>query len=586
MSFQQSNTDAKWRHKWGFADTEFIIHEDSSIEMTGNRYLLCGYKMYDFIPFIERIINSKISQDSMKQEIEDKQTPAPIINENFFEVLKEKFNAGQYTMDDEVRLEHSHGQTSIDEIYQVFYDRISRAVDLVFYPYTDYDVEIIVQLACIHNICLIPYGGGTSVSNALTVPESELRMVVSIDMAYMNKIVWIDKANLRACVQAGITGLNLEKELAQLGFTAGHEPDSIEFSTLGGWIATHASGMKKNKYGNIEDIVETFTLQTPSGKMELASPQPRVSMGMNPVKLLFGNEGNLGIIVNAIIKIHPKPRFKKYQSVVFPSLDSGIAFLRELYTRQLLPASIRLMDNTQFKMGQALNPKYSKFQSFIRKLQFKLLELKKFNKDNMVVATLVFEDDRDKVILHEKKLLKLAKQFNGIKGGSTNGQRGYNLTFVVAYLRELAFKLHLLSETMETTVPWNKIQQVYASVVNCAYNKHHEFSLPGKPLICVRITQIYHTGVCMYFTYLISCRNVSQPAKVFSKIEHALRETILINGGSISHHHGVGKLRKDFMFQVLSQDTIKMLQKFKQSIDPQNIFGISNNIFSLDEINR
>lgn len=123
------------------------------------------------------------------------------------------------------------------------------------YPFTSEQVEIIVKLANKHNVVVVPYGGGTNVTQSLMLPTTEKRMILSVDMSRMNAIKWVDKENNMACVQAGISGQDLERDLKVYGVCSGHEPDSMEFSTLGGWISTRASGMKKNTYGNIEDIV-------------------------------------------------------------------------------------------------------------------------------------------------------------------------------------------------------------------------------------------------------------------------------------------------------------------------------------------
>ena len=123
------------------------------------------------------------------------------------------------------------------------------------YPFTSEQVEIIVKLANKHNVVVVPYGGGTNVTQSLMLPTTEKRMILSVDMSRMNSIKWVDKENNMACVQAGISGQDLERDLKVYGVCSGHEPDSMEFSTLGGWISTRASGMKKNTYGNIEDIV-------------------------------------------------------------------------------------------------------------------------------------------------------------------------------------------------------------------------------------------------------------------------------------------------------------------------------------------
>jgi alkyldihydroxyacetonephosphate synthase len=154
------------------------------------------------------------------------------------------------------RIMHSHG-ASLREVFALRYGRFDRYVDVVVYPTSTEHVEKIIALANTHNVCIIPYGGGTNVTQALYLKnfEHENRMIVSLDMMRMNKILWVDKDNMIACVQAGIRGQDLERDLKMSGVVSGHEPDSSEFSTLGGWLSTRASGMKKNTYGNIEDIV-------------------------------------------------------------------------------------------------------------------------------------------------------------------------------------------------------------------------------------------------------------------------------------------------------------------------------------------
>ena len=143
---------------------------------------------------------------------------------------------------------------------------------MVFYIESEEDAGKLIQLAEEFDVCLVPFGGGTSVSNALQIPKNENRMIVAIDTRRMNSIEWINEEDRRVCAQSGITGSRLEELLEEKGFTVGHEPDSIELSTLGGWIATNASGMKKNRYGNIEDIVENVTMITPKGDINQVEP--------------------------------------------------------------------------------------------------------------------------------------------------------------------------------------------------------------------------------------------------------------------------------------------------------------------------
>ena len=201
---------------------------------------------------------------------------------SFFQQIKNSFNEDRYTVDDLERLIHSHGQETFKDVYKVLYNSIERTVDLVFYPETEDEVSKFVEIAVKFNVCIIPYGGGTNVTRALTIPENEKRSVISMDMRRMSKIEWINKEDRRICVQSGITGGELIELLKEEGYTIGHEPDSVELSTVGGWIATNASGMKKNKYGNIEDIVENVNLVSPKGIISQINPISRGSIGFKP----------------------------------------------------------------------------------------------------------------------------------------------------------------------------------------------------------------------------------------------------------------------------------------------------------------
>ncbi|MCX6045750.1 MAG: FAD-binding oxidoreductase [Chloroflexi bacterium] len=576
-----NQNDTLHNHKWGFVDTAIVLQPDRTVTMTGNRYELSGTVMPEFIPFVEEMLGIKLDPRDTQQERTDKPIAEPIINEAFYQAVQQTFPATKYTLDPEERLLHSHGQTTADEVYPALYGQLERTVDMTFFCETEEDAIEIVKLAQTHNVCLVPYGGGTSVSSALKLPTQEQRMIVSVDMQRMNRIEWIDKENMRACVQAGITGRELEKQLAKDGFLCGHEPDSMELSTLGGWIATNASGMKKNRYGNIEDIVENVTLVTPKGVLNQLEAMPRLSIGMQPQKLLFGNEGNLGIITKAVIRIHRLPETKQYGSVVFPTFEAGVAFLYELTRAGITPASVRLVDNFQFRFGGALRPHATFTHAAMNRLQkLYLLRVKGFDPKQLAATTIVMEGSEEAVKQQAKQLYKLAEKHGGIAGGEGHGKRGYMLTYAIAYIRDFFLQYHVMGETYETTVPWSKIHAVCKAVLDEAEAQHKAYNLPGNCYVSYRVTQCYHTGVCIYFTHGFYAKGVDRPDKIFQQIEHKLRQVIMDAGGSISHHHGVGKIRKDFMDQTISPTSIELVKQTKQTLDPQDIFGIHNNIFA------
>ena len=242
---------------------------------------------------------------------------------------------------------------------------------------------------------LVPYGGGTNVTKSLKLNEGETRMIVSVDMGRMNQIRWVDKENNMACIGAGISGQDLERDLKKYGVCSGHEPDSSEFSTLGGWISTRASGMKKNTYGNIEDMLCNVTYVTPTGTYSKTNLWPRVSNGPDMHNIVMGSEGNFGIITEAVIRVRPIPQVKIFDSVIFHNYEIGIKFMKAVSQTQSWPSSLRLVDNTQFQFGAALKPESgSMWEEFVEAAKkFFVVKIKGFDPNEMAACTMLFEGD-------------------------------------------------------------------------------------------------------------------------------------------------------------------------------------------------
>ncbi|KAJ8937093.1 hypothetical protein NQ314_012036 [Rhamnusium bicolor] len=194
--------------------------------------------------------------------------------------------------------------------------------------------------------------------------------------------------------------------------------------------------MKKNLYGNIEDLLVHVKMVTATGVLEKNCQVPRLSSGPDFNHIIMGSEGSLGVITEVVIKIRPLPQYKKYGSIVFPNFELGVKCMREVARNRCQPASIRLMDNDQFKFGLILKPEGSFFGLILDGIKkFYITKIKSFDPDQMCVMTLLFEGDETEVKANEKKIYKIASIFNGIPGGETNGERGYMLTFVIAYIR-------------------------------------------------------------------------------------------------------------------------------------------------------
>ncbi|KAG5309344.1 ADAS synthase, partial [Acromyrmex insinuator] len=569
----------KW-DGWGYKDSGFRINDKNIIEFTGNRYPIGNQELPYFTKWCETTFDVTWN---MKQTFQNlpKHIPEPILSAELLEVIKELMI--DYSTDDVDRLFRAHGHT-LREIYLLKCSSFQRIPDIVLWPKCHEDVIKIVNICAHYGIVCIPFGGGTSVSRAACCPPDERRTIISLDTSQMNRILWIDRDNLLICCESGIIGQDLERLLRTEGFTCGHEPDSYEFSSLGGWVATRASGMKKNTYGNIEDLVVrlrmvTGRIEDPVITLERGNLVPRVSCGPDFDHVILGSEGTLGIITEIVLKIRPLPRIVKYGSIVFPHFLSGVYALREIAKERCQPASIRLMDNEQFQMGQTLRPESSWGGLILQGLKHMYItRIKGFQWDQICVATLLMEGDvAEDIAAQERKIYKIANKYGGIPAGEANGERGYMLTFVIAYIRDLGIEYNVLAESFETSVSWNRALSLCRNVKSRVARDCKVHGI-RKYFISCRVTQTYDVGCCVYFYLAISCSNMENSVEIYEVIEHAAREEILANGGSLSHHHGVGKIRASFYPEAVGEAGVSLYQATKAHLDPHNIFAAGNMI--------
>jgi alkyldihydroxyacetonephosphate synthase len=561
---------------WGFTDSGFRVGPDGEVEFTGARYAIGGKKIPSLLPWGVGIFASPL--DPRDRNAPHYPTPVPerIPNEPFESALAEKLDPARISSDARQRLRHGHGHTQ-EDMWGAKWGRFARVPDLVVWPTSDDEVRVVVELARAHRACVIPFGGGTNVTDALRCPFAEKRTIVSLDLRRMNRVLWVDPENRTACIQAGATGSEIEEVLGRHGFTSGHEPDSQELSTLGGWIATAASGMKKNRYGNIEDLVLAITAITPEGGELARAPSARESVGGDPARWLIGSEGRLGVVTSAIVKVFPLPAVRRFGSVLFKSFEEGLAFVHAVERAGCKPASIRLMDNLQFQFGQAVKPPRMGAAALLSRIERAfVLGVRGFDPNQMVACTLLFEGDEREVAGQERGVYALAKRHRGMRAGAENGRRGYELTFAIAYIRDFIMEHWVVAESFETTVPWSRVLDVVNAVKRRVHEEHAARRLPGKPFISVRVTQLYEAGACLYFYFAFYYKGVEHPSEVFAELERAARDEILKMGGSLSHHHGIGKLRSAFLPRVFTPAALAWRERMKQALDPDNVLGCGN----------
>ncbi len=444
---------------WGFEDSRFVLNTmaDGSnvVIMKGDRYSISGKPLPRLVGFIEKELSMKIdpTNDTL-QGLEFCLPEGKLTSEDAVRILT--------AIDNDVtrlstlardRARHGTGHTQ-DDIYSLRSGSFrTRLPDAVVWPRSVSEVQALTSLATTFNWCIIPFGGGTNVTHSTHCPSSTIdpRLMVSVDLKLMNNVLWVNEEDGLAHVEAGITGRDLIERIKRLGFTIGHEPDSYEFSTLGGWIATKASGMKQNKYGNIEDIVKEVSVVSAKGIMSHKHKAKKVSfgrssVGIEPKSLMLGSEGCLGVITSAVIKIWPLAEEISHESVLFPSFDVGLRFVKDLSNQRMLkPASVRLLDNEQFRLGQAMAGEQSSLESFKSYISKKMgFYLGNLSEKTVACATITFEGSATEVQFQKKIICELSAAHGGILAGSRVSKSGYDLTFAIAYLRDFAMNYNIL----------------------------------------------------------------------------------------------------------------------------------------------
>lgn len=566
------------RFKWngyGYADAAFHYNKDiKSAVFEGHMYEdMHGRVLPYFLPWAQEALGLDVQYTTYAQP--NITIPPSIINQEFIDAMKSQTPYIRMTFDDNERLFHGHGH-ALEEIYRLRHMTLERVPDVVIYPGSHAHVEAIVKAATANNVVLIPFGGGTNVTLAVFLSPAETRMIVSLDMREMNKIKWVDRDTMVVCIEAGACGEDIERNLREQGLCIGMEPDSFEFSTLGGWISTRASGMKKNLYGNIEDMLISCKLVTPNGLLEKTNQGPRFSSGPDMNEMVIGSEGNFGVVTEAVLKVRLLPECQKFGAIVFPSFEAGFHFMHELGKLRVFPASIRLVDNDQFRLASALKGPSGFFKKLTdRAKQFYVSSIKGFDVHQLCAATVVYEGYKHEVDVQERIVNEIAKKYNALFVNPEESKRAYTMTFMIAYIRDLGMDFYVLCESVETSLPFGAVLKCCEAVnknmktLSKAHGISHSF-------ICHRITQIYETGCCVYFFWAINYKGVKDPLGTFNTLEHQCRQIILDHGGTISHHHGVGKLRADFIPKTMGNTAVSVMQAMKKDLDPRNIFATHN----------
>lgn len=452
------------------------------------------------------------------------------------------------------RAYHSYGA---DRSSYAVFGEYPNPPDVVAHPRSERELEAVLAWCSDNGYCTIPYGGGSSVVEGVTPPEDR-GPIVTIALDRLDRVVEIDETSRAARIEAGVFGPNLEDQLRPHGFTLRHFPQSFTGSTLGGWIATRSGGHYATNHNHIDEFVESLRMLTPGGWWE-SRRLPGSGAGPDPNRLAIGSEGILGIITEAWMRIQVRPTYRATASVRFPTWESGYEATRRIVQAKLWPANLRLLDPELARVGAGLDGTQS-----VLIIGFESAELSQ--RAPMMQAIELARDAGGVVPDDEIQI----SDGTGAPTGRTGAAGAWRDAFIPRG-GGLGAGLGLIGGTFETAITWDKWPEFDAIVREETLKALNEIC-GGGTLNC-RFTHVYTDGPAPYYTYGGAFRPGADFREQEKAIKQAASEAIMRAGGTITHHHAVGRQHRPWYDRERPEPFAEALRGAKRAVDPNGVLN-------------
>jgi len=398
------------------------------------------------------------------------------------------------------------------------------------------DVQAVVRIAAARGTPLVPFGQGSGVVGGVIVgPETLL-----LDMGAMNATRSIDPLNLLASFDAGKNGMAAETELAAQGLTAGHWPQSIELSTVGGWIATRASGQFSSAYGNIEDIVYAIEAVLPDGSLVTLGKGPRASAGPDLRHVMLGSEGTLGVITGVTLSLRRAPERQAFTAFAAKSMSQGFDFQREIVQTGWRPPVMR---------------------------QYDIRESKRLHDEARDHTVIMVHEGPAALVAAEVAAVGAMAQEMGLAplpGTIVEHWMGHR-NHVAGWDQILERKM--VADTVEISAPWDRIAGIYETAMAGVS------AMEGCRASSAHSSHVYRSGLNLYFTFAIQLEDSTAMEGAYFEAWRRILQATADGGGSVAHHHGVGRVRRGWMTTELGATGATLLRTLKTAIDPRGIMN-------------
>lgn len=457
------------------------------------------------------------------------------------EALRAVVGAEHIDTADESRIRHAGGRSTPDLLRRR--QREQASPDAVVLPGSHDEVAALLRVCADRGIAVIPFGGGTSVVGALDPDRGAHRAVISLDLRRLSGLIRLDEVSGEACLAAGTTGPEAEALLAAQGFELGHYPQSFRYATIGGFAASRSSGQNSAGHGRFDSMVTGLRVATPIGDIDLGR-SPGSAAGPDLIRVFLGSEGIFGVITEVRVRVHPVPRERVLESWSFADFSHGVDGLRQVAQYGGGPTVIRLSDEAETAVS--------------------LAQVGRIGKALAKGASIVTVYEGDGIAERRARTSEILTAAGGVSSGAGGAEGWLDGRFDGPYLRDSLLDAGVFCETLETATTWSNLHHLRAEITAALRGG---FAAAGaKSYVMCHVSHVYPTGASLYFTVLANLR--SDPLEEWAEIKRRVNDSIIAAGGTISHHHAVGRDHAPWLEKEIGETGVRILAAIKRELDP------------------
>lgn len=461
----------------------------------------------------------------------------------------------------EDRVRHAAGRGYVD-LVRLRSGHLEDAPDAVVVPGDAYQLSQVLDVCSRERVAVVPFGGGTSVVGGVEPLRGRHEILISLDLSGL-RVVELDRTALTARLGAGLRGPEAEAALRAEGVTLGHFPQSFEYATIGGFAATRSAGQASSGYGRFDDMVTKVRMLTPAG--ELATLEtPHTAAGPSLRELAIGSEGVLGVIPEVTVRVRAAPEAERYEGWMAESWDAGTEIVRSLAQDGALPDVIRVSDEEETRISLALSGP----SGLAGALLDRYLGLRRRRGGCLVITG--FEGDREGVARRRALAARHLRGGGAAYLGKRAGRSWKRGRYEGPYLRDTLIDAGAMVETLETSHTWSRLHELYDAVGRAIRRALDAQRTPG--IVFCHLSHGYRDGASLYFTFIARQRS-GHEIEQWRSAKAAACEAIVGAGGTITHHHAVGRDHVPYMEPEIGRLGIEVLRSVKERLDPAGVMN-------------